>query len=569
MTVKTPIKATFTGSDVTGLAEFQSADFIGVIDGGTGAVTLTSNSILLGNGTDAIQSSPIQISGSTISVSDSTTITIDEGLSVTGTITSGNLLPPTDNTGAVGTNDLTWNDGRFTNFTIDNILNVRTAIDLADGDILRFGTNDDWELFHDGTANRIDLNVGDLTIRDGITTRFTFGRTTGDFTATGNIALQSSITFEGSTADDFETTLGVIDPTADRAINLPNVSGTVLTTGNITDLETPIGNLTEISSVANDDVFLAIDTSGGGIKKITRSTIVSGLAGLSAISNIVEDTTPQLGGNLDVNGNSIVSVSDGNISIVPNGSGKVILDGDGSVSGVSITDGLIDIRSSTGQVSKIKFYCEVSNAHFQTLQASPHAAASSAVLTLPELTGNLIGTGDSGTVTNTMLTNSSFTLADDSSTTTTISLGESLIVSGTANEIETAISGDTLTIGLPSNVTIGNNLTVTGDLTVNGTTTTVNSTTIEITNSFTFEGSTADEFETTLGVIDPTADRAINLPNVSGTVITSGNLSDITSVGTLSSLTVGASGITFNDGSTQTSAGASNAFAIAQAVALG
>jgi hypothetical protein len=40
-------------------------------------------------------------------------------------------------------------------------------------------------------------------------------------------------------------------------------------------------------------------------------------------------------------------------------------------------------------------------------------------------------------------------------------------------------------------------------------------------------------------------------------------------VGTLSSLTVGASGITFNDGSTQTSAGASNAFAIAQAVALG
>jgi hypothetical protein len=53
-----------------------------------------------------------------------------------------------------------------------------------------------------------------------------------------------------------------------------------------------------------------------------------------------------------------------------------------------------------------------------------------------------------------------------------------------------------------------------------------------------FEGSTADAFETTLGVIDPTADRTINLPNVSGTVITSGNLADITSVGTLSSLAV-------------------------------
>jgi len=44
-------------------------------------------------------------------------------------------------------------------------------------------------------------------------------------------------------------------------------------------------------------------------------------------TDLVNDTTPQLGGNLDVNGNSIVSVSNGNIAITPNGSGKVILDG--------------------------------------------------------------------------------------------------------------------------------------------------------------------------------------------------------------------------------------------------
>jgi hypothetical protein len=254
MTVKTPIKATFTGSDVTGLAEFQSADFIGVIDGGTGAVTLTSNSILLGNGTNAIQSSPIQISGSTISVSDSTTITIDEGLSVTGTITSGNLLPPTDNTGAVGTNDLTWNNGRFTDLTIDDVLTVRTAIDLADGDVLRFGDNDDFKIYHDGTANRFDLITRDLTIRDDTTTKFTFGRTTGDFTATGNIALQSSITFEGSTPDDFETTLGVVDPTADRTINLPNVSGTVITSGNLSDI-TSVGTLSSLTVGASGITF--------------------------------------------------------------------------------------------------------------------------------------------------------------------------------------------------------------------------------------------------------------------------------------------------------------------------
>lgn len=56
--------------------------------------------------------------------------------------------------------------------------------------------------------------------------------------------------------------------------------------------------------------------------------------------------------------------------------------------------------------------------------------------------------------------------------------------------------------------------------------------------SIVFEGSSADEYETTLQVTDPTADRTITLPNVSGTVITTGNLSSITSVGTLDSLTI-------------------------------
>lgn len=47
----------------------------------------------------------------------------------------------------------------------------------------------------------------------------------------------------------------------------------------------------------------------------------------SKIANVVEDTTPQLGGNLDVNGNSIVSAANGDIAITPDGSGKVVLDG--------------------------------------------------------------------------------------------------------------------------------------------------------------------------------------------------------------------------------------------------
>jgi len=94
----------------------------------------------------------------------------------------------------------------------------------------------------------------------------------------------------------------------------------------------------------------------------------------------------------------IVSVSNGNISVLPNGTGKVLLDGDGSSGGVAVTDGLVEIKTGTGSVAKVKFYCESSNAHAQTLQAAPHSAASSAVLTLPNNTGTLIGTGDSGTL---------------------------------------------------------------------------------------------------------------------------------------------------------------------------
>ena len=91
--------------------------------------------------------------------------------------------------------------------------------------------------------------------------------------------------------------------------------------------------------------------------------------------------------------------------------------------------------------------------------------------------------------------------------------------SGTANvtipdggTIGSASDTDAITIDASGNVTIGQNLTV------SGTTTTIDSNTINITDSFVFEGSTADAHETTLNVVDPTADRTITLPNVSGTV---------------------------------------------------
>jgi hypothetical protein len=59
-------------------------------------------------------------------------------------------------------------------------------------------------------------------------------------TFTGTVSLDSSIVFEGSTADGNETTLTATDPTADRTITLPNASGTViLSTNKVTDLTAP------------------------------------------------------------------------------------------------------------------------------------------------------------------------------------------------------------------------------------------------------------------------------------------------------------------------------------------
>ena len=87
----------------------------------------------------------------------STSVTGTAKLQVTGDVSATNILPPTDNTGVVGNTAFTWSNGQFTNLTINDTLNVRAAIDLADSDILRFGSSDDVQLFYNGTTN--DLNI--------------------------------------------------------------------------------------------------------------------------------------------------------------------------------------------------------------------------------------------------------------------------------------------------------------------------------------------------------------------------------------------------------------------------
>ena len=146
-----------------------------------------------------------------------------------------------------------------------------------------------------------------------------------------------------------------------------------------------------------DKFFLCTTDNSGSIGSvnITFTVVVPSNVGDVTLNGVQTLTNKTLTSPVI---SEVVSVSNGNISVLPNGSGKVLLDGNGSSGGISVSDGLIDIRTGTGNVSKVKFYCESSNAHAQTLQAQPHSAGSSSVSTLPAATGTLIGTGDTGTL---------------------------------------------------------------------------------------------------------------------------------------------------------------------------
>ena len=165
-----------------------------------------------------------------------------------------------------------------------------------------------------------------------------------------------------------------------------NTAGNLLIADGTNFNSVTVGSLSEISTVANDDVLLAVDTSGGGLKKVSRSTLVAGLATSGAISNVVEDSTPQLGGDLDMNGNDIVTTSNADLELAPNGTGHVT------------------VRGNTNQ-GTIQFNCE-SNSHGQQIKAAPHSESANNVLTLPSTGGDarLVSATSTATLTNKTLT---------------------------------------------------------------------------------------------------------------------------------------------------------------------
>jgi len=136
----------------------------------------------------------------------------------------------------------------------------------------------------DGTSNWNTLAY--LPIPDG----------SGNLTITGNLEIGTtgSLTFEGSTADGFETTLAVTNPTADRTITLPDRSGTVITSG---DTGTVTSTMLVDGTIVNADI------------SATAEIAVSKLANGTANQVLVTDGTDvswsdnlTLAGNLTVNG---------------------------------------------------------------------------------------------------------------------------------------------------------------------------------------------------------------------------------------------------------------------------
>ena len=352
-------------------------------------------------------------------------------------------------------------------------------------------------IFKDGGTSILDIANNSSDVELTVSTadkNFAIKGTDGSSAITAldiDMALNGKATFSGDVV-----VTGDLTVSGDDITMATNTSGNILVADGTNFNSVAVGDLSSISTVANDDVFLAVDTSGGGLKKITRSTIVSGLAiGGVALSNIVEDTTPQLGGNLDMNGQDIVTTSNADLELAPNGTGHVT------------------VKGNTNQ-GTIQLNCE-NNSHGQQIKAAPHSESANNVLTLPSTGGDarLVSTASTATLTNkTFGDNVSFgdfnitnvgdiavdsisadgtdinvAVSDNSATAFTIKQGsDNYFVVDTANSSEsvaigTGISGTAITLGhSTSEVTVSDNLTVTGDLTVNGATTTVDTTNLAV-----------------------------------------------------------------------------------------
>ena len=156
-----------------------------------------------------------------------------------------------------------------------------------------------------------------------------------------------------------------------------------------------------------------------------------------------------------------------------------------------------------GQNAVLAFEGATDNSYETTITVTDPTA--DRTITFPNVTGNVVTTGDSGTVTSTMIADGTIANADISAS---AEIAVSKLANGTARQLLQTDSGGS-GVEFTSNVDIPGTLDVTGAATFDSTATFAGNVTFN--GSIIFEGSTADANETTLTVTDPTADRTITI----------------------------------------------------------
>jgi hypothetical protein len=313
-------------------------------------------------------------------------------------------------------------------------------------------------------------------------------RETTTTTGTGTISLLGAVTnFETFTANlsNSDTTYYAIVDNTNGAFEVGlgtfTSSGTTLARSVIASSNS--NNLVDFG-VGTKDVFITVPASKIVVEDGSNNVAIGGTVTATAFSgsgasltgvDVVNDTSPQLGGNLDMNGNDIVTTSNADLELAPNGTGHVT------------------VKGNTNQ-GAIQFNCE-NNSHGQIVIAAPHSESANNTLTLPSTGGDarLVSTASTATLTNKTLTSpvietvTGSTITLDSAGDITLDAGGADVTlkdDGTTYGSLTNSSGELVVKSGSTPTTAmtfsGANVTLAGNLTVNGTTTTVNSTTLTV-----------------------------------------------------------------------------------------
>ena len=162
-------------------------------------------------------------------------------------------------------------------------------------------------------------------------------------------------------------------------------TGTFTLAGAVTGFETfgaGVGN--------SNTTYYAVTLPGSAEFEVGLGTLNSNSSTL-AKTTVISSSNSDAAVNFSSGTKTIFCTIPASKSVFLDASGNVSVGADLSVGDdLTVEGGLIDLRSNSGSASQIKFYCEVSNAHAQTLTAQPHSAAASNTLRLPD-------SGDSGT----------------------------------------------------------------------------------------------------------------------------------------------------------------------------